>query len=178
VAEVAREVRLLASLAPGVAAVDADPAVALSPRLELVRRAGCEAVDAGIERLFRLLALATTPKEMRDAYLSLRDASARGRATCVEFLDNVLPSALRALVVPVVEPAEARDRHRALMRLAEASPPASTVDALLLLARSDEPWLRAVAAAALLRQGLASAALPRRDADDDPRVQQVLAAAE
>jgi hypothetical protein len=62
------------------------------------------------------------------------------------------------------------------VRAAGVSVPGSVVEALLDLAVHEEPWLRAVGAAALLRVGLRGAELPRREGEDDPRVRAVLSA--
>jgi AAA family ATP:ADP antiporter len=175
VAEVEREVTGLATLAAVGTRLEREGDWAVQPVTALLVRATSEAIDAGLERLFRLLALAATPTAMRDAWLSLRDADPRGRATCVEYLDNVLPAALRALVVPIVEPTTARGRRAALLGSGRVPLPGARGEALMLLLQSEQGWLRALAAAAWLDQGGARAALPRRDAEDDPRVQEVLA---
>jgi hypothetical protein len=103
----------------------------------------------------------------------LRRATLRSRASCVEYLDNVLPGTLRALVVPVIEPMDGPARYVAMMRAVGATEPANARDALRALALHDEPWLRAVGAAALIETG--SRSVPRRDGEDDARVRNVLA---
>ena len=110
---------------------------------------------------------------MRDAYSFFKSATPRGRATCVEFLDNVLPAAMRSLVLPIIDPVEDEQRFAAMMQMAAVTPPENGVAALVFLSTHEDPWLRAVTAATLLRLGWLAKDVPRRDLEDDPRVIEV-----
>lgn len=172
VTEVRRSVASMATLAAAALALQS----ARDPVVSLAVRAAKEAIDRALVTLFDLLALCASPREMRDAYLALRAGGARAQAAAIEYIDNVLPAAIRVVVVPIIE-AQTTPRWLAVMARAATDPPSSGTEALIDLASHEEPWLRAVAISALLRQGLGAPEIPCRDREDDPRVQQVLEAA-
>jgi AAA family ATP:ADP antiporter len=145
------------------------------PVKALLARALDESLDRETAALFDLLALVAPPREVREAHLWLRDAPPRTRATCIEFLDNALPSAMRARVMPWLEPNDAAERRRRLAAVDGERAMPALEDALGSLARCDEGWLRALATDALSRQGLRASQLPRRDGERDARVEHVLA---
>lgn len=142
---------------------------------DLVARALDESIEQETAALFDVLALFASPREVREANLWLREASPRTRATCLEFLDNALPAAIREKVMPWLEPTEPDARCKALADFHEDEGPHDLRRALETLAGCDEGWLRALAVDALSHQGLRASRLPHRDGDPDPRVERVFA---
>ena len=62
-----------------------------------------EKLDKNLERIFRLLGMKYSPKDMIDAYLGLMSQTAKLKAIAVEFLDNILETGLKRILIPIVE---------------------------------------------------------------------------
>lgn len=62
-----------------------------------------EKLDNNLERIFRLLGLHYPPKDMYDAYLGIKSNNPHIRANSIEFLDNILESKLKRILIPIVE---------------------------------------------------------------------------
>jgi AAA family ATP:ADP antiporter len=62
-------------------------------------------LDAILERIFRLLGLIYPPQDIYNAYLSIRSGVTDLQVNAVEFLDNVLETNLKKMVIPIVESA-------------------------------------------------------------------------
>ncbi len=60
-------------------------------------------LDAGLERLFRLLGLKYPPVEMYSAYKGIRSRDTDVRMNAMEFLDNVLDINLKNSLMPIIE---------------------------------------------------------------------------
>jgi hypothetical protein len=143
--------------------------------LALMRRALDESLDLESAALFDSLALIAPAREVREIHLWLRDATARTRATCIEFLDNALPVTVRTRVVRALEPSDPVRRRAALIEQSHQALPRDRDDALRQLASADDGWLRALAIDALARQGLRASRMPLRDEEHDARVEEVFA---
>ena len=108
-----------------------------------------EALSQESERIFRLMKILYPAHDMHSAFVGIQSDQPAVHDNALEFLDNVLPPALRATVVPLfdreVSPAD-RARHAA--RLVGVTV-ASRDEAVEVLARSRDPWLQACAAYAI-----------------------------
>jgi AAA family ATP:ADP antiporter len=62
-----------------------------------------EKLDHDLEMIFRFLGLRYKPKEMYDAYLGIKSQRSRLQANAIEFLDNILRSEFKKLIVPIIE---------------------------------------------------------------------------
>ena len=62
-----------------------------------------ERLDHNLERIFRLLGLKYPPDDIYNAYLGIRSDMPNLRANAVEFLDNLLESGLKKVIIPIVE---------------------------------------------------------------------------
>lgn len=62
-----------------------------------------ERLDNNLERIFRLLGLKYPPDDIYNAYLGIRSDMPNLRANAVEFLDNLLESGLKKVIIPLVE---------------------------------------------------------------------------
>src|SRR5262249_33137257 len=56
-----------------------------------------------LERIFRLMKLLMPEHDLHSAYVGLQSESAVVHANAVEFLENALPTPLRALVLPLID---------------------------------------------------------------------------
>jgi len=110
----------------------------------LVARALEERLGHNLELMFRLLGLHYPADDVYDAYLgTVSDDKAR-RESAVELLDNVLPPSLKKYILPIIDPVSVEatvHRGRELFGL-EAE---TRDDALALLIRGRDAWLRACA---------------------------------
>jgi len=62
-----------------------------------------QSLDNNLERIFRLLGLIYSPQDIYNAYLGIRRGATDLKVNAVEFLDNVLETNLKKLVIPVAE---------------------------------------------------------------------------
>ncbi len=62
-----------------------------------------EKLDKNLERIFRLLGMKYPPKDMVDAYLGLMSQASKLKAIAIEFLDNILETRLKRILIPIVE---------------------------------------------------------------------------
>jgi ATP:ADP antiporter, AAA family len=108
-----------------------------------------EALSQESQRIFRLMKILYPAHDMHSAFVGIQSDQPAVHDNALEFLDNVLPPALRALVVPLfdreVSPA---DRARQAGRLVGVTV-GSRDEAVEVLARSRDPWLQACAAYAI-----------------------------
>jgi AAA family ATP:ADP antiporter len=62
-----------------------------------------EKLDSTLERIFLLLGLKYLPKDMTNAYLGIKSNESRLRANSVEFLENILETKFKKILIPIVE---------------------------------------------------------------------------
>ena len=110
----------------------------------LLARALQERLGQNLERIFRLLGLRYKLRDMYNAYQGIISQKPDFRANAIEFLDNVLDSKLKKIIIPIVE-TQAPDR-----RLRAASPwpgeaTATTADCLAAVLDGNDTWLKACA---------------------------------
>ncbi len=69
----------------------------------LLAKALEERLANNLERIFRLLALEYSPRDIYNAYLALNSGKTDQKANAVEFLDNVLSFELKRVIIPIIE---------------------------------------------------------------------------
>lgn len=110
----------------------------------LLARALDERLGHNLELMFRLLGLHYPANDVYDAYLGTVSDSKARRENAVELLDNVLPPSLKKYILPIIDPVSVEatvHRGRELFGL-EAE---TRDEALVLLIRGRDAWLRACA---------------------------------
>jgi AAA family ATP:ADP antiporter len=70
---------------------------------ELLILALQEKLDSNMERIFRLLGLKYPPKDMYNAFLGVKSRRSHHRANSVEFLDNILETNFKKILIPIIE---------------------------------------------------------------------------
>jgi AAA family ATP:ADP antiporter len=108
-----------------------------------------QSMEQEVERIFRLLSLLYPHQGLHDAYFGLRAANPSLRADALELLEEVLPSHLDQLLVPLLDSqlsvAERAERADRLV----GSQVQSIDQAVGMLLASEDSWLRACAAFAV-----------------------------
>jgi AAA family ATP:ADP antiporter len=111
------------------------------PVLEAMRHA----MEQEIERIFRLLNLIYRQDGLHDAYVGLRASNPAIRANALEFLDNVLPPELRALLVPLLDSHVTVDERIEIANRVVGAPVETAEQAIGTLLASEDSWLRSCA---------------------------------
>ncbi len=60
-------------------------------------------LDGGLERIFRLLGLRFPPDEINTAFKSFQSNKSEVRISSIEFLDNLLDTRLKRVIIPILE---------------------------------------------------------------------------
>jgi ATP:ADP antiporter, AAA family len=110
----------------------------------LLVRALQECRDQKLEVIFRLLGLAYPQKDIYSAYTALKGTRADRRSAALEFLDNVLRSNLKSIILPLLEessPDALADRAKSLFKIHQPQ----RDDALRALLDQPDNWLAACA---------------------------------
>lgn len=71
-----------------------------------------ERLEASLERVFRLLGLIYSSRDIYNAYLGIVGRSPLSRANAIEYLDNVLASDLKKYIIPIVETMDTKPAER------------------------------------------------------------------
>lgn len=115
-----------------------------------------EAMSQELERIFRLLGLLYPHVDAHSAHVGLQSKSASVHDNALEFLDNVLKTQMRDLLVPLldgrVSVAERASRANRLIRVAMDTPE----QAIMALMSSEDPWLKSCGAYAIGSLGIKS----------------------
>jgi AAA family ATP:ADP antiporter len=108
-----------------------------------------QSMEQEVERIFRLLSLLYPHQGLHDAYFGLRAANPSLRADALELLEEVLPSHLDQLLVPLLDSQlSVAERAERADRLVGSQ--VQTIDqAVGMLLASEDSWLRACAAFAV-----------------------------
>jgi AAA family ATP:ADP antiporter len=138
-----------------------------------------ESMRQELERIFRLLGLLYPHIDVHSAYLGLQSTQLTVYDDALEFLDNVLKSSLRTVLVPLLDgrvsvPQRAVTADRLLQAKIE-----DQEQAVQALVRSEDPWLRSCGAYAIgtLRLKSLEAELIRCLNDADPLLRETARAA-
>src|SRR5436190_39852 len=144
-----------------------------------VTRALTESMQQELERIFRLLGLLYPHLDVHSAYLGLQSKNVSVYDNALEFLDNVLKSQLREMLVPLLDgKATVAERARLARRLVRAKVE-NQEQAVVALVTSDDPWLRSCGAYAIGTFGMKSleGELNRCLNDSDPLLRETARAA-
>ena len=129
-----------------------------------------EANTQEVERIFRLLGILFPKHDLHAAYIGLRSANTRIHDNALEFLDNTLRPELRELLVPLIDGGiSTKERVRRANELLNTTVDTSE-EAVSMLLKSGDPWLRSCAAYAIgaLRLTSLASELDAWQNDPDP----------
>jgi AAA family ATP:ADP antiporter len=138
-----------------------------------------ESMQQELERIFRLLNLLHPHLDLHSAYVGLQSASVSVHDNALEFLDNVLKSQLRDMLVPLLDSKiTVAERAQLAHRLVRAKIE-SQEQAVAELVASDDPWLKSCGAYAIGTLGIKSLAdqLDRCLNESDPLLRETARAA-
>jgi len=138
-----------------------------------------ESIQQELERIFRLLGLLYPNLDLHAAYLGLQSKSVAVHDNALEFLDNVLKSQLRDMLVPLLDgKITVGERARLANRLVRAKIE-NREHAVAALVNSDDPWLKSCGAYAIGTFGMKSleCELDRCLNDSDPLLRETARAA-
>jgi ATP:ADP antiporter, AAA family len=144
-----------------------------------VARALTESMQQELERIFRLLGLLYPHLDVHSVYLGLQSKNVSVYDNALEFLDNVLKSQLREMLVPLLDgKVTVCDRARLAKRIVRATIE-NQEQAVAALVASDDPWLRSCGAYAIGTFGIRSleGELNRCLNDSDPLLRETARAA-
>jgi AAA family ATP:ADP antiporter len=109
---------------------------------QLLVRALGECLNAGLERVFRLLGLCLPPKEIYAAWRAVCHRRQERAAAALEFLDNMVDRNLKRYLFPLLDAPENLMEHGQQLFGLE---PLAAAEAIRRLIRSRDPWLAACA---------------------------------
>jgi ATP:ADP antiporter, AAA family len=113
-----------------------------------------ESLQQELERIFRLLSLLFPQLELHTVYLGLQSQSKTVHDNALEFLENVLKSQLRSVLVPLLDGrVSASERADLANRLVRAKIE-NREEAVAALVLSEDPWLKSCGAYAIGSLGM------------------------
>jgi AAA family ATP:ADP antiporter len=123
---------------------------------EPVTRALGESIQQELERIFRLLGLLYPHLDLHSVYFGLQSSNVTVYDNALEFLENVLKSQLRGMLVPLLDgKVSPKERAGIAERLVRAKVENSE-QAVAELVASDDPWLKSCGAYAIGTLGMKS----------------------
>jgi AAA family ATP:ADP antiporter len=146
---------------------------------EPVQRALGESIRQELERIFRLLGLLYPRLDLHSAYFGLQSTNPTVYDNALEFLENVLKSQLRGMLVPLLDgKVSLKDRAVIAERFVRAKVE-NREQAVAELVASDDPWLKSCGAYAIGTLGLLTleGELNRCLEDPDPLLRETARAA-
>jgi ATP:ADP antiporter, AAA family len=137
---------------------------------DTVSRALNESMQQELERIFRLLGLLYPHLDVHSTYLGLQSKKVTVYDNALEFLDNVLKSQLRAMLVPLLDGRLSVAQRAAIADRFVHAKIENQEQAVEALVGSDDPWLRSCGAYAIgtLRMKSLEGQLNRCLNDPDP----------
>ena len=144
-----------------------------------VARALDESMHQELERIFRLLGMLYPHVDVHSAYLGLQAKKVTVYDNALEFLDNVLKSQLRAMLVPLLDGRVSVAQRAATADRFVHAKVETQEQAVEALVGSDDPWLRSCGAYAIGALGMKSLEeeLNRCLNDPDPLLRETARAA-
>jgi AAA family ATP:ADP antiporter len=138
-----------------------------------------ESMQQELERIFRLLGLLYPHLDVHSAYLGLQSKKAAVYDNALEFLDNVLKSQMRSMLVPLLDGRVSVEQRAAMADRFVRAKVESEEQAVGALVGSDDPWLRSCGAYAIGSLGIRSleGELDRCMNDPDPLLRETARAA-
>ena len=127
-----------------------------------------------VERIFRLLKLLYPSIEFHSAYFGVQSGNRKVHDDALEFLENVLAPAIRKLLIPLLDHDVPLERRIEMANRELGTHVETGEEAVQLLARSPDPYLKACAAHAIGVLGLTelSAELDRWAVEGDPALRE------
>jgi AAA family ATP:ADP antiporter len=123
---------------------------------EPIIRALGESIQQELERIFRLLGLLHPHLDLHSVYVGLHSDNVTVYDNALEFLDNVLKSQLRGMLVPLLDgKVSPKERAGIAERLVRAKVE-NREQAVAELVASDDPWLKSCGAYAIGTLGIKS----------------------
>jgi AAA family ATP:ADP antiporter len=114
-----------------------------------VRQGLSESMEKETERIFRLLKMLYPEHDLHSAYVGLQSRDPVVHDNALEFIDAVLPPEIRAVLMPIIDrdvsTTERIERANQLL----GSTIGGREEAVEVLTKSDDPWLRSCAAYAI-----------------------------
>ena len=123
---------------------------------ESVTRAMGESMKAELERIFHLLGLMYPHLDLQSVYFGLQSKSVTVHDNALEFLENVLKSQLRGMLVPLLDGNVSSQERAAIADRLVRSKVENREQAVAELVASDDPWLKSCGAYAIGTLGLSS----------------------
>jgi AAA family ATP:ADP antiporter len=133
-----------------------------------------ESMKQEMERIFRLLELLYPHHDFGSVYIGLQSRSMTVHDNALEFLDTVLKSQLRELLVPLLDGKVSMTERAGIANRVVPVRIDSSEQAAAALVASDDPWLRSCGAYAIGTLGLTAliSELNRCATDADPLVRE------
>ena len=146
---------------------------------EPVVRALHESIQQEMERIFRLLGLLYPNLDLHSVYFGLQSNNATVYDNALEFLENVLKSQLRAILVPLLDGKVSSKERAAIADRFVRARVEDREQAVAELMASDYPWLKSCGAYAIGTFAIKSleAELSRCLEDPDPLLRETARAA-
>lgn len=108
-----------------------------------------ESMRQELERIFRLLELLYPHLDLQSVYFGLQSNNAIAYDNSLEFLENVLKSQLRAILLPVLDRKVSPKQRAAIAERFVRAKVANREQAVAELLASDDPWLKSCGAYAI-----------------------------
>lgn len=108
-----------------------------------------ESIRQELERIFRLLGLLYPHLDLHSVYFGLQSKSAIVYDNALEFLENVLKSQLRAILVPLLDGKVSASQRAAIAERFVKAKVGNREQAVAELLASDDPWLKSCGAYAI-----------------------------
>jgi AAA family ATP:ADP antiporter len=129
---------------------------AIPDSVDPLARALKESMQQELERIFRLLNLLHPHLDLHSAYIGLQSTSVAVHDNALEFLDNVLKSQMRDMLVPLLDSKiTVAERAHMAQRLVHTKIE-SQEQAVAELVASEDPWLKSCGAYAIGTLGIKS----------------------
>jgi len=135
---------------------------------EPVVRALHESMQQEIERIFRLLGLLYPNLDLHSVYFGLQSNNATVYDNALEFLENVLKSQLRAILVPLLDGKVSPKERAAIAEHFVRTRVEDREQAVAELMASDDPWLKSCGAYAIGTFAIKSLEVELRRCLEDP----------
>jgi AAA family ATP:ADP antiporter len=123
---------------------------------EPVNRALRESIQQELERIFRLLGLLYPRMDLHSAYFGLQSSDVTIYDNALEFLENVLKSQLRGMLVPLLDGKVSVEDRAGIARRIVRAKVENREQAVAELIASDDPWLKSCGAYAIGTLGMES----------------------
>ena len=123
---------------------------------ESVMRALGESIQQELERIFRLLGLLYPHLDLHSAYFGVQSNNVTVYDNALEFLENVLKSQLRGMLVPLLDGKVSHKERAGIADRYVGAKVENREQAVAELVASDDPWLKSCGAYAIGTLGIKS----------------------